>query len=184
MTSLSGHLLVASPKLLDPNFTRTVLLLFEHSQRGAAGVVLNRATEATVSDLAEQVFEEPFSWDKVIHLGGPVAGPLLVLHTVEEFADRTILPGVYSTFLTTKIQRLIRERPEPSLIIANCAGWGPGQLEGELERADWDHLPASPEHLFRDTTTDLWDDLSRASRSGNLARYLGLKVVPGDPGAN
>ena len=184
MSSLTGHLLVASPQLVDPNFARTVLLLFEHSDQGASGVVLNRATEATITDLSEQVFEEHFAWEKPINLGGPVPGPLLVLHTIEELADQEVLPGVFSTYISSKIQRVIRRRPEPSLIVANCAGWGPGQLERELEQESWVHLPAKPEHLFGDDAGDLWDTLSKAVRSSHLAQFLGLRVIPGDPAAN
>ena len=88
MNSLKGHLLIASPDLDAPFFTRTVILMLEHGAEGALGVVINRPTEATVTDIAQKIFEdEPFEWDKTISLGGPVAGPLMVIHTDEEQAD-------------------------------------------------------------------------------------------------
>src|SRR5262249_40524889 len=97
MTSLKGHLLVATPELLAPIFTHSVILMLDHSEGGAAGLIINRPTEATVTAIAEQVFEEASDWDKPISLGGPVPGPMVVLHTVEELADQEVLPGVYST---------------------------------------------------------------------------------------
>ena len=78
MESLKGHLLVAARGLLDPNFARTVILMLGHGPEGAAGLVLNRPTDPrTIGEIAEQVFEEEIDWDKPIHLGGPVAGPLV-----------------------------------------------------------------------------------------------------------
>src|SRR5262245_32876803 len=101
--SLKGHLLIATPQLLDPNFARTVLLLFEHSPEGAAGVILNRATEMTVSDVSAQLLEESIDWDKIIHLGGPVPGPLMALHGDEDLADRNALEGLYLTVEASKL---------------------------------------------------------------------------------
>ncbi len=114
MDSLKGQLLVATPRLLDPNFRKTVLLMLEHSDSGAVGVVLNRATEATVEDLSEQVLQERFEWDKPIHIGGPVPGPLIVLHTVAEQADQEVIEGLFSTVDAAKIQDLFRAAPNPA----------------------------------------------------------------------
>src|SRR5262245_32217130 len=130
MNSLKGHLLIAAPSLLTPFFTRTVILMLEHNDEGALGVVLNRPTEATVSDIAEKVFEEPFEWEKPIRIGGPVPGPLMVLHTVEDQSDQEVMPGLYSSVEASKVQEVLRRRSDPCLVIANYSGWGPGQLEG------------------------------------------------------
>jgi len=184
MKPLKGQLLVAAPQLNDPNFTRTVLLMFEHTEDGAAGLVLNRPTEATVTDLSEQVFDQAFTWEKAINLGGPVAGPLLILHGLEEQADQEILPGVYSTFISSKIQHLIRRRVEPSLVIANCAGWGPGQLEGEIEREAWLSMPARPDHVFRDGAEDLWEAALKQIKAADLSRFFGVRALPLDPTLN
>jgi putative transcriptional regulator len=81
MKSLKGHLLVAAHNLDDPNFERTAILLIEHAGKGAMGLVLNRPSGATISDLAGKLFDEDFSWHKPIHLGGPVTGPFVALHT-------------------------------------------------------------------------------------------------------
>ena len=74
MNSLKGHLLVATPQLIAAIFTRSVLLMLEHNEEGAMGVILNHLTDATITDVAEKIFEEPFEWEKPIRLGGPVPG--------------------------------------------------------------------------------------------------------------
>ena len=71
MPSLTGQLLVASPGLLDPNFRRTVVLVTEHNEEGAAGLVLNRPTEAEVSEVVPQL-ESLVDDGELIYMGGPV----------------------------------------------------------------------------------------------------------------
>jgi putative transcriptional regulator len=184
MDSLKGQLLIATPQLLAPFFARTVILMLEHGASGALGVVLNRPTEATVSDIAPQALQEPFEWPKPIYLGGPVPGPLMVLHTLEEMAEREVLPGLYSCVEAAKIQQVIRQRVEPSLIIANYSGWGPGQLEGEIEADSWFSAPATVEHVFWDRDDDLWTIVVKEIRNAQLADLLDLDDVPPDPTVN
>ena len=143
MNSLKGQLLVATTQLLDPNFGRTVVLILEHNDEGAVGVILNRPTQARVTDLAGQGFDESTDWDKPIHLGGPVPGTVLVLHAVEELSDVEILPGVYSTAEASKIQQLISRQAEPSLILANYAGWRRA-ARGRDRGRFLDHLSGHP----------------------------------------
>src|SRR3954447_19268323 len=126
MNSLKGHLLIATPQLLAPIFSRSVILMLEHNEEGAMGVILNQPINTTVTDLSGKIFEDGFEWDKPLHLGGPVPGPLMVLHTSEEMADQVILPGICHTLEASRVQEIIRQRPERSLIIANYSGWGPG----------------------------------------------------------
>lgn len=184
MKSLKGHLLVASPALLDPNFHKAVVLMFEHTAKGAAGVVLNRPIEASITDIAEQVFEQPLEWDKPISLGGPVPGPLMVIHRREALADQEIMPGVFSTIEAEKVREILREKTEPSLVVANYAGWGPGQLEAELAEDSWLTTPARTEHVFGADPQGLWDEVMRQIRSDDLAAFLRVPNVPGDPSMN
>src|SRR6056297_1977991 len=184
MNSLKGHLLIASPELLSPFFTRSVTLMLEHSEQGAMGVTLNHPTDTTVTDIAEEVFGEPFEWDKPIMLGGPVPGPLMVLHTDAELADLEALPGVFGTIEAEKLRRVLRERPEPSLVIANNAGWGPGQLEGEFGADSWLTLPATTGYVFWDGPADLWDVTVKALEARKLSDFLGIGDFPDDPSVN
>jgi len=95
MESLEGHLLVAAPQLLDPNFARALVLLVEHNQEGAFGVILNRPVGKTLQELWREVGSAPCHSHHPIYLGGPVPGPLLSLHTDPDLAETEPAPGVY-----------------------------------------------------------------------------------------
>ena len=184
MTPLKGHLLVATPQLLAPIFARSVILMLDHSEDGAAGVILNHPTEANIAAVAEQVFEEASDWDKPISLGGPVPGPLIVLHTDEDLADQTILPGVFSTVDADKVRDLVRRQIEPSLTVANYAGWSPGQLEGEIATGSWVSLPARTDLVFCTDPDDLWNVVMKEYNGRQLTDLLGIHEVPQDPRSN
>jgi putative transcriptional regulator len=184
MASFKGHLLVAASSLLDPNFFHTVLLLIEHSGEGAAGLVLNRPTDKTISDVAEQVFQETIDWPKPVHLGGPVPGPVVILHTVQELADGELLDGVYSTMESDKLRQLVEKKAEPSLLLANYAGWGPGQLEAEMDDDSWRLLPARAEHVFWQKDNDLWRAVTNEIGRAHLKSFLKLPAEPDDPSLN
>jgi putative transcriptional regulator len=184
MQSLKGQLLIASPTLTSSFFSRTVILMLDHTEEGAAGVVLNRPTEATVTQIAETVFSEPFDWEKPLNLGGPVSGPLMVLHEVEAYSDQEVFPGLYNAVEISKVRQLVMDRTEPSIILANYAGWGPGQLEGEFGVDSWLTLPAKREYVFWEGTGDLWDVVVKAVNARKLSDFLGLRQVPTDPNWN
>jgi len=184
MTSLKGHLLVATTELLDPNFFRTVLLIFEHSEEGSAGIVLNRPTTATVAQISSQVFQEEFAWEKPIHLGGPVPGTLVVLHAQESLSDQEVVAGLYTTADPDKLRILVRQEVEPSLFAANYAGWGSGQLESEIEENSWRSLPASVDYVFWSGEQDLWEVLMKEIHASDLSKILRIRDVPDDPNMN
>jgi putative transcriptional regulator len=184
MKSLKGQLLIATPHLLAPFFTRSVILMLEHNEEGAMGVILNHPTDATISDIAEAVFQESFEWDKTLCLGGPVPGPLMVIHALEDLADQEVLSGVFSTIEASKVQEAIRRRAEPSLVIANYSGWGPGQLEGEFDLDSWLILPATVEYTFWTGSKDLWDVVVKEVNAKKLSEFLGLREMPPDPSLN
>jgi putative transcriptional regulator len=184
MTPLKGHLLVATPELHGPVFSRSVILMIEHSDTGAAGVILNRPTEADVASVAEQIFEEASDWDKPIGLGGPVPGPLIVLHTLEEFADQAVIPGVYSTVDADKVRALVRRKAEPSLTLANYSGWSPGQLEGEIAAGSWVTLPARAALVFWSGPGDVWKAAMKEYEGRRFTDLLNIHHLPDDPRLN
>src|SRR5262245_58507737 len=125
MQSLKGQLLIATPQLVNPMFSRSVILMLDHNEEGAMGIILNQPINTQITDLAGKIFEVGFEWSKPLHLGGPVPGSLLVLHTLKAMADHEIIPGVFVTFEPSTVQEIIHGRPEPSIVIANYSGWGP-----------------------------------------------------------
>jgi putative transcriptional regulator len=107
-----------------------------------------------------------------------------VLHTLEELADQEIIPGVFVTLEAQSVQEIIHQRPEPSLVIANYSGWGPGQLEGEFNWDSWITLPATIEYVFWTGEKDLWKVVVSQVNSRKLSEFLGLKTIPTDPRLN
>ncbi len=184
MTSLKGQLLVATPELLSPIFAQSVILMLEHSEEGAAGLILNRPTEASIAKVSEQVFEESIDWEKPISLGGPVPGPLIVIHTDESLADRTILPGVYSTVDSDVVRDLVRRKVEPSLTVANYSGWSAGQLESEIDDGSWVIVPARVSLVFSSDPESLWAAVMKDYHGRQLTDLLGIADLPDDPRLN
>ncbi len=184
MESLQGQLLVATVDLVDPNFARSVLLMLDHGEEGATGLVLNRQTGVTLVEVAGQVFEVPIDWPKPIHLGGPVPGPLLALHGDADLSDREIMAGVHCSGSAENLLELARLRVEPSLFLANYSGWGPGQLEAEIAEGSWLTWPASSNLILVDGPVGLWEAVHRQIQAGRLARMLNLREIPSDPRLN
>jgi putative transcriptional regulator len=179
--SLRGHLLVAGPSLLDPNFHRTVVLVGEHGEEGAMGVVLNRPSSVTVGEavppLVDLVDEDGF-----VYVGGPVQPEAIVVlgeFDEPERADALVVGAV--GFLPGEIEdadalgTISRSR-----VFAGYAGWGPGQLEAELNESSWIVEPALPDDVFIADPTELWSDVLR--RKGGP--YAVLALMPPDPSLN
>ncbi|MBN1393548.1 MAG: YqgE/AlgH family protein [Pirellulales bacterium] len=183
MESLKGHLLVASPQLLDPNFARSLVLLVEHNEEGAFGMVVNRPTEKTVQDLWREVGSAPCNSRQPVYMGGPVPGPLLSLHDKPSLAEMEPVPGVYFSARKENLDRLVLdEAPDYKIFLGN-SGWGAGQLENELEEGAWRTTPATAEIVFS-TDEDLWESIFRHLGRDVLKSVLNLKNLPPDATVN
>jgi putative transcriptional regulator len=171
---MRGQLLIAAPSLHD-YFRRTVLLVLEHTQDGAMGVVLNRAADVRVADVVPALADLPDS-DQLVRLGGPVSPESVV--ALGDF-ERTEEAG--TTVLGT-LGTLDPDAPNESLrrlrVYAGHAGWGPGQLDGELEQDAWIVVTATVDDPFEDG--DLWS--AAVGRKGGSYRLL--STMPSDPSLN
>src|SRR3954467_13218023 len=143
--SLKSRLLIATPPLVDPNFRRTVVLLLEHTDEGAVGVVLNRPSETSVAravpDLCAVV-----PADDPVFIGGPVSpGSVIALaeYREPEAIEETICGCIAPVEFGTQPQELV-EQVSRARAFAGYAGWGPGQLEGEIEEEAWITQQALP----------------------------------------
>jgi len=183
MESLRGQLLVATPRLPDENFYHTVVLMVEHNQHGALGVVLNRPTEQSVAQLWAQVSEVSCTSGGKVRLGGPVSGPLLAIHTSRELAELEVLSGVYLAAQKHLLDRLVQQEQYRYRVFLGHAGWGGGQLESELEQGAWLVTPATPEYIFYDDE-DLWETVAKHIGDAILLESLRIKHVPKDPSMN
>ncbi len=183
MESLEGHLLIASPKLLDPNFFRSVLLIVHHNDEGAFGLVLNRPLEMSVRDAWLRVSETSCEVKGVLHQGGPCEGPLMVLHSREELSQVGVLSGVHFTTEKEAIERLVSENEGDMRFFVGYAGWAGGQLERELETGSWVPLPASTEHVF-EGGDDQWSSVMRSIARAATMPWIDPKIMPEDPSMN
>jgi len=178
--SLKGHLLIAGPGLLDPNFRRTVVLVGEHSEEGALGVILNRASETTVEESLPEL-TPLVNGAEPVHVGGPVQPSAIVVladFTDPERADVLVLDSV--GFLPAEVDPDELGELRRARVFAGYAGWGPGQLDDELEEGSWIVEPARTEDVFTPEPDALWSDVLR--RKGGPFRVLAL--MPPDPSLN
>ena len=160
-----GKLLVASRRLGDPNFVESVVLLIEYGAKGALGLVLNRPSQQGLSALVPQGKELEEQVGQVFW-GGPVARRqlLMLLRSDRRFeADRTkqVAQGLYVSASRDLLERLLAKGDlAPKIrVYAGSAGWGAGQLEGELFRGDWLVLPYEEEIVFSDRPGSVWKRL-------------------------
>jgi putative transcriptional regulator len=180
--SARGQLLIAGPTLLDPNFQRTVVLVIEHSPEGALGLVLNRPSETIVSDAVSEL-DELVDVNEPLFIGGPVQPSTVITvarfldiedAALAAFADIGVL-GTGGPPIEDMADRVVRARG-----FVGHSGWGPGQLEAELETGDWILEPARPEDVFSATPRELWSDV--LTRKGGS--YALVARMPADPSTN
>ena len=180
MESLRGHLLVAGPALVDPNFWRTVVLVGEHSDEGALGIVLNRSSETLVEEALPELMLLSDEMGAV-HVGGPVQPSAVVV--LADFAepDRAESLVVESVgFLPSEIDPDELGELRRARVYVGYAGWGPGQLDAELEEGSWIVEEALPDDVFTDNPEELWSAVLR--RKGGP--FSLLAAMPPDPSRN
>jgi putative transcriptional regulator len=185
MKSLEGHLLIASPRLLDPNFFRTVVLMVRHDEDGALGLVLNKPSSKSVRELWEQISSTPCEHNRLIHIGGPVSGPLMALHDEPSLSEVEVLPGVYFTSDSQQIEELIARKGVELTLFYGYAGWGEGQLESELATGSWYTLPAKREHILAgESAMELWREVLAEVQKQFFASTLRIQHLPDEPELN
>jgi putative transcriptional regulator len=183
MNSLQGHLLVASPKLGDPNFFRAVVLLVKHNEEGALGLVLNRPSNTPIKEVWSTVSECPCTTDSLIYHGGPCPGPLMTIHTEEFLADSEVLPNLYFATDKEKIEHLVLKPENVARYYAGYSGWNAGQLDAEMSAGAWFSGPANPDHAFW-PGDDLWDRVCRELAATTRLAGIKVKHEPPDPSLN
>jgi len=162
--SLAGQLLVAAPTMGDPRFAQTVVLMVRHDKDGAFGLVINRPiAERSLAVLGEIIGEKEPAADGSVRIfaGGPVQPEIgFVVHSGEYHGAGTIeiAGGLAMTSSRDVLRDIIRgSGPKQSLIAFGYAGWGPGQLEGELARRDWVVAPGEAKLIFEEDRNKVWD---------------------------
>lgn len=186
MDTLAGRLLVATPAIESGPFHRSVVLLLDHDADGAVGVVLNHPLEAEVRDVLP-------AWAAVVNApdclfqGGPVATDAALAVGVLATAAPGAEPRRGWRALTRRLGILDLEADPPTdgsllglRVFAGYAGWGPGQLDGEVQEGAWVIAESRDEDLLSPVPERMWRDVLR--RQDHDLRYLA--TFPDDPGLN
>ena len=176
-SSLAPALLLSMPQMLDPNFSRTVVLLCSHSQEsGAFGLVVNRPVMTNGRVVVN--LEPPVSTDVELRIwvGGPVEPErswILVGENSGEPEERRgtrIADGIYLSTDPDLLRRMFAPSPpEFARLVVGYSGWAPGQLDNEILRGDWLVLDADAETAFRTDASRLWQDLVKRARAVRAA---------------
>ncbi len=163
--SLAGQLLVATPDMSDPRFRHTVILMVQHNKDGALGIVINRPIdELPVAKLLEALgLNSKGSEGKVrVFAGGPVQPEVgFIVHTADYHRNGTIdIDGRVAMTADPQTLRDVghQKGPRQCLVAFGYAGWGPGQLEGELAVGGWFTFPEEPQLVFDADRATLWDE--------------------------
>ena len=164
---------------MDPNFQRTVVLVVEHSDEGAFGLVLNRPSETTVGEAVDELdaFVEE---DDTLFIGGPVRQSALIVLAEFEDAGQAAVVAFEDVGVLGDHDGGAAPETRRGRAFAGHAGWGPGQLDQELSQGDWILEPARSEDAFSDEPLVLWQSV--LTRKGGS--YALVARMPADPSMN
>jgi putative transcriptional regulator len=163
-TSLAGQLLVAAPSMDDPRFERTVILIVQHSPSGAVGIVINKPIgETSMASVFEALGQKggDVSGDVRVFSGGPVQPEVgFVVHSADYRRPETV--AVNDRLSMTSSLDILRDigakkGPAKILVAFGYAGWGPDQLEHEIELGAWGIAEADPALIFDEDKDKVWD---------------------------
>jgi len=176
----AGSFLIASPTLRDPNFARTVVLLCEHGDTGSMGIVINRPSEVTLSDAIQGLEDAPTAH---LFVGGPMQShAVLVLHRGAAVPEaRAVADDIAIGGDETDLLALMRAPRNAAVRVYNgYAGWGAGQLDGELAEGSWLACAAHAPLIFDLDPSDVWSAAVRALGP----KFAYLLDLPLDPRVN
>jgi len=175
---LAGSLLLAHPKLRDPNFARAVVLMSLHNAEGAMGVVLNRPLDKTLSDLGPEFSRSELA-SVPLYCGGPVNPEQLILVAWQT----TSYDGTFKLYFgldPKKLQQLMSETVLEVRAFLGYSGWSAGQLESEMQQSTWLVSPVPAELLGRLDGVGLWKRIV----GGLSPEWRMLADEPEDPSKN
>jgi putative transcriptional regulator len=184
MDSLQGQLLIASPHLPDPNFYRSVVLIVEHQEEGALGVILNRVGSRRLEEVWRTACESECRLRDHLRVGGPVEGPLMALFSDSALEGHEVVPGVYFSSERDVLESLVMQDESTCRIFSGYAGWGGGQLDEEMRVGGWLTAPAHRDHVFDKDEETLWQRVVNTIGDEITRNALNIRHVPTDPSCN
>jgi len=159
--SLAPVLLVSMPQMLDPNFSKTVVLLAEYGAHGAFGLVLNRRMDEPARSIVTA--DEPLNIHPSLYLytGGPVEPTRAWILTAQESLDPEaleVMKGIYLSASPSLVRRTLKAEPDSSTrMVVGYAGWGAGQLDVELAEGSWLLAPVATDLIFGTSVDTMWE---------------------------
>lgn len=163
--SLAPVLLVSMPQMLDPNFSKSVILLAEYGSHGAFGLVLNRRMPQPAAEVVTA--DQPLNIHPKVHLftGGPVEPTRAWILTAKPDLDSEaleVVDGVYLSASAALVKQTLESAPDHNVrMVVGYAGWGAGQLDGELAEASWLLAPVQHDLIFSTPIEDMWETAIR-----------------------
>ena len=171
--------------MTDPRFEHAVVLMVEHGDDGAMGLILNQPMTTRVDKVWDQISTTPCPLDQPLMRGGPCEGPLMMLHDRSGQSQIDVCSGVCFTADETMVRELLASEPHTMRFFVGYAGWGPGQLEGELNQGGWLVTPASAQVAFDPDADDgLWMRVITGIDRALAMLAMNPKLMPHDPSMN
>lgn len=165
MSEIAPGFLVAVPQMGDPNFQRSVVLMLEHGEAGAMGIIVNRPTPIALTDVAQgHGFATGEGYEGVnVFLGGPVEPERgFVLHDRSDVGEAVeLFDGMYVSGSLESLKMLLLGSPQHFRLCLGYAGWAPGQLEKELGEGSWITASPSARHVLETPASQTWDAVLR-----------------------
>ncbi len=179
--SLAPSLLVSMPQLNDPNFRRSVILLCEHGEHGAFGLVLNRPTDTPAAEVVRLTPPVNATSDLELWIGGPVArerGWILMGTRPSDAESVRICDGIFLSTSPHLLRRYLEAPPPPrTRLLTGYAGWDAGQLDRELAASAWLHSEVDADLIFDNEASELWEaTLRRMGADPSLLQMGGDSV--------
>jgi putative transcriptional regulator len=163
--TLAPILLVSMPQMLDPNFSRSVVLLAEYGRHGAFGLVVNRRMAEPAHEVIKADPPMDIRRDVYLYVGGPVEPNRAWVLTNHRDLDDDALEvsdGVYLSAAPALIRHALQSSPDPQLrLVVGYAGWAPGQLDEELAASSWLMAPVQQDLLFEVPIEKMWETAIR-----------------------
>ena len=145
---LTGQLLVSVNRPDDSPLAGAVCLVLHHATEGSMGLILNRELDRDVESLWKVLKAPARSTAGPIRFGGPCSGPIIALHSHEQFAEGLAGQGVYLAAHLDKLQKLVATERGQVRIVVGQIQWNAGELESEVLKGQWLPMPATPELVF------------------------------------
>ncbi len=182
--SISGMLLVASPKISQGLFQQSVCLVVDHGEKGAAALLLNRPMVLPDSKSLNLENALPSVSDSLgknrLHFGGPFSGPLVAIHDQAQFGDAGGGNGIYLAADIGKVRQVAESAEDHFRLVIGHSLWQKGQLEQEIQDGNWYVIPALPDLVFA-ADDEMWGRGLCFVGRAVVAHVAGLKHFPTSP---